>query len=218
MKSSRYGERRSDRKKRTTPCLRADRTLAFLKNGVLSSANPAVSPQNPEQARWFAEQVQPHEPALRGYLRGMLNPTDVDDLVQETYSRLLRAWEHGPIESSRGLLFTTARNVVRDLFRRRAVAQNFSIAEIDCSCVYDDAPGVAEIVSRRQEVDLLEAAIRSLPARCRAILILRKFENLSHREIANNLGISQHTVEAQLTKALHRCAEFFSQHGALPPK
>jgi RNA polymerase sigma factor (sigma-70 family) len=166
---------------------------------------------------WFAEQVQPHESALRAYLHGLVSPAEVDDLVQETYARLLRARDRGPIASPRGLLFATARNAARDLFRRRTVANTFPITENDLSCVFDEAPGVPEAVSRRQETDLLAAAIATLPPRCREILVLRKFENLSHREIAGRLGIAEHTVEAQLTKALHRCEAFFARHG-LPPK
>ncbi len=181
---------------------------------------PAVSVSNPpvvSVSQWFAEEVQPHEAALRAYLHGLVPPSEIDDIVQETYARLLRARERGPIESPRGLLFATARNAARDLFRRRAVARTFPIAEIDQSRVFDETPGVVETVSRRQEIDLLVAAIADLPPRCREILVLRKFENLSHREIAKKLGIAEHTVEAQLTKALHRCEEFFARHG-LPPK
>jgi RNA polymerase sigma-70 factor (ECF subfamily) len=162
---------------------------------------------------WFAEQVQPHEPALRGYLLGLVGPTEIDDLVQETYARILNARQRGPIRHPRGLLFATARNVARDLFRRRASANTFSIAEIDSSHVFDPAPAPPEVASRRQETEILEAAIASLPPRCREILLLRKFENLSHREIAQRLGIAEHTVEAQLTKALHRCEGFFARHG-----
>ena len=173
------------------------------------------SPQS-DTTRWFAAELAPHEAALRAYLHGIARPADIDDLVQETYARLLRARERGPIEHPRGLLFATARNAARDLLRRRATAQTFPIAEIDESRVFDDAPGIAEIVSRRQETDLLTAAIAELPPRCREILVLRKLENLSHREIARRLGIAEHTVEAQLTKALHRCEEFFARHG-LPP-
>ena len=172
-----------------------------------------VSLPHSDNARWFAEEVQPHESALRGYLHGFGAPSEVDDLVQETYARLLRARERGPIESPRGLLFATARNAARDLFRRRAVSNTFPITEIDGSCVFDDAAGVAETVSRRQEGALLEAAIAALPPRCREILVLRKYENLSHREIAQRMEIAEHTVEAQLTKALHRCEEFFARHG-----
>jgi RNA polymerase sigma factor (sigma-70 family) len=171
----------------------------------------------PDQTRWFVEYVQPHEAALRAYLLGRVAPCDVDDVVQESYARLLRARERGPIHSPRGLLFATARNIARDLFRRRAAANLSSITEIDGSRVFDDAPDVAETASRHQEEALLGAAIASLPPRCREILILRKFENLSHREIASRLGIAEHTVEAQLTNALHRCEKFFIRHGALPP-
>jgi len=177
----------------------------------------AMPPLTPELAAWFTREVQPHEPALRAYLRTQFGSlSDHDDVVQDTYVRLLRAKERGPIASARGLLFATARNAARDLIRRRAVAQTFPITESDASCVFDEAPGVAETVSRRQESDLLAAAIAELPPRCREILVLRKFENLSHREIAQRLGIAEHTVEAQLTKALHRCEDYFARHGLLP--
>ncbi len=172
-----------------------------------------MPPADPETAEWFTQQVLPHEPALRAYLHGLAAPADLDDLVQETYARLLRARARGPVSHPRGLLFATARNAARDLFRRRAAANTFPIAEIDGSRVFDPAPGVAETVCRRQETDLLAAAIAELPPRCREILVLRKFENLSHREIAARLGIAEHTVEAQLTKALRRCEEFFARHG-----
>jgi RNA polymerase sigma factor (sigma-70 family) len=137
-----------------------------------------VTPVPPtEQARWFAEQVQPHDAALRAYLTGLVAPSDVDDIVQDTYARLLRAQERGPIDSPRGLLFATARNVARDMFRRRATANTVPIAEIDSSRVFDDGPGVAEVVSRRQEEEFLMAAIDALPPRSREIFLLRKFEN-----------------------------------------
>lgn len=187
-----------------------------LSESGTSRLNTPVPLQDSETAIWFSSEVQPHEPALRAYLHGFVQLTDIDDLVQETYVRLLKVRERAPIASPRGLLFATARNAAYDFFRRRAAARTSSVAEIDCSRVFDEAPGVAETVSRRQEADLLDAAIRTLPTRCREILVLRKFQNLSHREIARKLGISEHTVEAQLTKALHRCEDFFAQHGALP--
>ena len=172
-----------------------------------------MPPADPETARWFTEQVHAHEGALRAYLAGLVTPSEVDDLVQETYARLLRARERGEIGHPRGLLFATARNVARDLFRRRRTANTIPIAEIGDPRVFDDEPNAAENASRRQETELLEAAIASLPPRCREILLLRKFENLSHREIAGRLGIAEHTVEAQLTKALHRCGQFLARHG-----
>lgn len=176
-----------------------------------------MPPQDSETARWFAEHVQPHEGTLRGYLRGIAAWADVDDLVQETYARLLRTREVREVRSPRAFLFTTARNAALDLFRRRATAKSDSLTEIDWSRVSDTAPAAPEVVSRRQEVELLRQAIAALPERCRAVLHLRRFENLSHREIAQRLGIAEHTVEVHLANALRRCEKFFARNG-LPPR
>lgn len=177
-----------------------------------------MPPQDSETAAWFAKEVQPHEGILRSYLLGLARPSDIDDLVQESYMRLLRLREQGRMRSSRGLLFTIARNASHDLFRRRGSAATIPITEKDGQRVLDDTPGPAEVVSRWQEIELLSAAIETLPERCRAVFILRQFENLSHHEIAARLGIAVHTVESQLTKALHRCEDFFASSGALPDR
>ncbi len=172
-----------------------------------------------EESRWFAEQVLPHEPALRAYLRVRFpSLEDQDDLLQDTYTRLLQALRRGPIGSPRGLLFATARNAALDVFRRRSTARTRPITENEHSHVFDETPHVAELMSREHEIVLLTAAIASLPPRCREVLVLKKFKNHSQREIARMLGISEHTVEVQLTKALHRCRDFFSEHGFADPK
>jgi RNA polymerase sigma factor (sigma-70 family) len=174
-------------------------------------------PKDSDIERWFNEEVRPHEGALRGYLRHFAPPSDVDDLVQETLIRTIKIRERRDVRSIRGFLFATARNAARDLFRHRTVAKTTAIAEIESITVLDESPDVRELASRRQEADLLQEAIRSLPSRCRTILILRKFEHLSHTEIADRLGIAVHTVEAQLTKALHRCEQYFRESGYLIP-
>lgn len=176
-----------------------------------------MPPQDLETSDWFEREVKPHESMLKGYLHRWAVVSDIDDLVQETYLRVIRARAEGRVQSTRGLLFATARNAALDLFRRRATAKTSSMTEIDCSRVLDEKRDTSEAISRQQEIDLLREAIQDLPDRCRAILLLRKFENLSHKEIAERLGIKVHTVEAQLTKALHRCESYFARKGALPP-
>ena len=106
-----------------------------------------MPPQDAEQARWFAEEVQPHESSLRAYLRNRFpGHPDIDDLVQETYARLLQARETHPVHSPRSFLFATARNAALDFFRRRQVVAIDGLAEIDLLPVLEDRPGVAETV------------------------------------------------------------------------
>lgn len=163
-----------------------------------------------EESRWFAEEVQPHEGSLRSWLRGLF-PTlpDMDDLVQESYLRLLRAKEAGRVHYAKAFLFTTARRIALDFFRRRQVVRIDGVADLAELSVLEDGPGVAEIVSRQQEHALLAEAVRALPDRCRQVLTLRLLYGLSHKEIAADLRISEHTVKAQLAKGMRRCAEFF---------
>lgn len=175
-----------------------------------------MPPQDSETAAWFAREVQPHEGMLRGYLMGLARPADIDDLVQESYLRVLRLREQGRMRSPRGLLFTVARNAAHDLFRRRGRRPTSPITENEFASVLDETPGAAEVVSRGQEIALLADAIEALPERCRAVFLLRQFENLSQRDIAQKLGIAEHTVESQLTKALRRCEDYFAACGALP--
>ncbi len=173
-----------------------------------------MSAPQPEQTRWFAEHVQPHEAALRAFLiKHFPALTDVDDLVQETFSRVLRAHAAGPVESPRGLLFAAARNLALDALRRRQIVTFEPMAENADSAVFMDVIDVAETVSKRQELELLTEAIQALPDRCRQVFTLRAVYGLSQREIAERLGISENTVEKQMGKGLRRCGEFFAQLG-----
>ncbi len=168
----------------------------------------------PSVARWFAEEVQPHESSLRSYLRQLFpSLPDVDDLVQESYARLIRAREAGRVAYARAFLFTTARNAALDFFRRRRVVRIDGIPDMQALPVADDRPGVAESLSRQQELALLAAAVRTLPERCRQVLTLRLMYAMSHKEIAAELRISEHTVKAQLAKGMRRCAGYLAERG-----
>jgi|SRR5579883_1944601 len=167
-----------------------------------------------EQSRWFAEQVQPHESALRSYLRGRFpSLPDIDDLVQESYARLIRAKQTGRIAYVKAFLFTTARNAALDLFRRRQVVTIDAIGDLTALPISVEGPDAGEAVSKQQELDLLADAVRALPERCRQVLTLRLLYGLSQKEIAAELKISEHTVKAQLAKGVRRCAAYFEERG-----
>ncbi len=167
-----------------------------------------------DHAQWFAVEVQPHEAALRAYLRGRFpGLADVDDLIQETYAHLIRAKVAGNIREVRPYLFVTARNAAIDLARHRQMAATDSLGNIEQLSVVEERPNAAETLSHDQEIEILHEAIRALPTRCREVLILRRFHCLSHQAIAQQLNISVNTVDAQLCLAVFRCRQFLLLRG-----
>src|SRR6266700_3904058 len=102
-----------------------------------------MPPQDPEQARWFAEHLRPHEPMLRAWLRGQFPACfDIDDVLQEAYVRVLRAHQTDGVDSPKAFLFATARNVVLMQLRHRQVERTDSLAEIPGQDIMDDGADI----------------------------------------------------------------------------
>lgn len=178
-----------------------------------------------EQTRWFFEHVQPHEPALRAYLskRFPMLP-DHDDLVQETYSRILRVENPDRLVHAKAYLFTTARNAAIDHFRRRRIQSLERIEDIEGLVelpLLERPPDVVESMERRQRREALTESLRALPERCREVMLLRYLDGCSGKEIAERLGLSLGTVKGHLLKGVRDCARFFEARGLVetaPPE
>ena len=140
--------------------------------------------------------------------------SDVDDLVQESFARMLQARETGPIRSARALLFTTARNLALDAVRRQRVVAFEPITDDPDSPVLADSTDVIATVSKQQELELLTKAIQSLPERSRQIFTLRTAYGLTQRQIAEKMGVSESTVEKLMAQGIRLCAEFFANGGS----
>lgn len=157
-----------------------------------------------EQVRWFAREVLPHEGDVRRWLarriRG-LPDCHVDEIVQEAYARL---WCAGAdrIMNPRAYFFVTARHVVGEVLRRSRVVSIETIADIDTLNIADGDVGPERRLSGREEVEHMQRVLEKLPPKCRQAFELRKFEELSHRDIAQRMQISESTVEKHLVKAL----------------
>ena len=85
------------------------------------------------------------------------------------------------------------------------------MADIDVLGVSDESEEVGQAISRSEELELLTEAIQSLPTRCRQIITLRKIYGMSQKDIANELGISVHTVDSQGTIGMRKLTEFFDR-------
>lgn len=60
----------------------------------------------------------------------------------------------------------------------------------------------SDLIAQKELQTAIKNAIEELPEKCRQIFLLSRNENLKYQEIADKLGISQKTVETQMSKAL----------------
>lgn len=155
------------------------------------------------RARWLADEVIPHEPALRSWLHGHAPATmEVDDIVQEAYAVLAGLGEVAHVLNPRAYLFTVARSVMLQQLRRARIVPIVAVAEVErLGILIDEITPEARAVTG-EELRRTGALIASLPDKCRQAFVLRRVEGLPQREIAKRMGISENTVEKHIGKAL----------------
>ena len=168
-----------------------------------------MPPEFSEQERWFSENLQPHEAMLRAWLQSRFpSECDIDDILQESYLRVLKAKERDEVHSPKAFLFATARNLAVDRVRRLNIFRAEALVENDVLSVLDESESISETISRNQELEILTEAIQALPDRCRRIFTLRKVYGMSQNDIAGKMGVSVHTVSAQLTIGVRKCTDY----------
>ena len=140
-----------------------------------------------------------------GYLR---QPDDALDVVQEAFVKAFQSapkWD-GSAEAGPWLARITV-NLSIDRWRRnRRRAQTFTpLTESDhAASLADDAPSPHRRVEGREAGERVAAALRGLPERQRAVVVLRHYQDMSLEEIAQALGMSLGTVKSSLHRALAR--------------
>jgi len=152
---------------------------------------------------WFVREVLPLEAVLTRFLqRNWRNEAEINDLRQETYARVYEAAQRERPVLVKPFLFQVARNLIIDRLRKQSVVSLESVADFDWLNVSDDRPSSEAHVAARQELRLLQSALDELPPRCRQVVVLRKVEGLSQKEVAARMGVTIETVENQVAKGM----------------
>jgi RNA polymerase sigma factor (sigma-70 family) len=171
-----------------------------------------------EIVAWVGSNVVPHEAELRARLRRMaVSEQEIGDIVQDAYLRIAQLDSVAHINSGRAYFFTTARMAYLQRIRRERIVRIDSMAEMESLNLVDEDPGPERRASGRQELARVRGLIAALPDRCREIFELRRIEGVPQREIASRLGIPEHTVEQQATRALKLILKALAgEAGAVP--
>ena len=160
-----------------------------------------------ELSAWFVDEVLPLEGVLERFLRRNWRDVDeISDLRQEVYARVFDSCANARPESAQAFVLTTARNLLIDRARRAQIVSIETYADMDALAPTLDELSPERYLAARSELKLLQIALNLLPARCREVVELRKIEGLSQREVASRMGITEDTVERQVSKGVRALA------------
>lgn len=131
---------------------------------------------------------------------------DAEDVVQETFLRLLRHVAEGrPLPNARGWLYTVAAHACRDAQRRSRRWLPWLAA--------GDARQSADRPDDAEGLEPIRLALRKLPARDRLLIALRA-DGLSYAEISAAAGVRLTSVGRLMARALERLSRELGGAGA----
>ena len=146
----------------------------------------------------FQAALDEHRDAVARFLVASVGPQEADDCLQETLIAALGAYPRlRPGSNVRAWMLTIARNKALDSHRART-RRPVPVGAPDSGDSAEDGDGPdAE----------LWAAVRALPPKQRAAVVLRYVNDLSHREIAAVLGCSEAAARRSLHEGLTKLRE-----------
>ena len=150
----------------------------------------------------FEDAVLPHLNAAYNLARWLTrNDQDAEDVVQEAY---LRAWKffssfHGG--ESRPWLLTIVRRTCYTWLQQNRSSQLTGISDETAERVEAADSNPEKLLLQQLDDRLIRKAIEALPVEFREALILREFEGLSYREIADVADVPLGTVMSRLARA-----------------
>ena len=144
--------------------------------------------------------------ALINFSRRIVSETETaENIVQDVF---LKLWENRknlkPGASIKSYLYTIARNESLKHQRHQTVVRGSKeeISELHAPVKTPD-----EHLSEIELTSQIQKAVESLPARCKIIFMMNRYDDLTYKEIAEVLELSVKTVETQMGRALKHLRE-----------
>lgn len=144
-----------------------------------------------------------------------------EDLTQEAFARLYaKRHDYQPAAKFSTYLWRVALNLCYDELRRLKRRPEMSLEAqnsdgedgftfLDRHAGVETGPDVA--LENQEQADLVRAALQRLPEHYRTVVVLRHYENLKFREIAEVLGIPEGTVKSRMAEGLQQLQEILTR-------
>lgn len=129
------------------------------------------------------------------------NEEEAEDIVHDLFATLWNKRETFELKTHlSGYLYTAVRNRIFKLLAHKDVESEYISSFHQAS---EQATNITDYLVRESQMTaMIEKEIAALPPKMREVFELSRKQNLSHKEISGQLGISEQTVSKQVTNAL----------------
>jgi RNA polymerase sigma factor (sigma-70 family) len=179
---------------------------------LVDAANRPAQAPSPVRVR-FEALAMPHLDAAYNLARWLSRDEhDARDIVQDAFLRAFVSFANLRGEDARPWLLAIVRNTCFTWLGRNRTGG--AASGPDEERADETQPGPEERAVQAQERRRVNAALRALPPDLREVLVLREFEDLSYREIAQVIDVPIGTVMSRLARARGRLAGEFARESA----
>jgi len=182
----------------------------------MANDEPPRTPTHPNSPEAFGALYELHYSQIFGYVyRRILHWETAQDITAEVFFKAYRSfwrfrWSAIPIGA---WFYRIATNEVNMYFRVGRFRRDVSLTELldekrfdapDAASTDIEKANAERALQQSQDFVLIQACLRSLPAKYQDVIALRYFEGKSIREIAEILGKREGTIKSLLSRGLER--------------
>lgn len=149
----------------------------------------------------------------RYFRRRVANHGEIEDMVQDVFTRMIARNSPEPIENLGGYIVKTASSVLADRARLGSSHGAGLHVAFDSELHGEEEPDPQRILTGREDLHAVTACLLSLPERTRTVFILRRLEGQRFREISRHLGISVSAVEKHMVRAIQHLSIEMEKRG-----
>jgi RNA polymerase sigma-70 factor (ECF subfamily) len=181
--------------------------------GCLSSDVSDVSAVSPDGEAAVRLVIERDYPAVWRFLRRLGVPeSEADDVAQRVFARVLAKGAEVQAGAERAYLMRAAFRAALEEQRSRKRTRS-RVGEVDLEAVPSMVPQPDEAIAQRQELELLDRALATLPTELRAVLMLFEIEGLTFTEIAVALQLPRGTVASRIRRGRDLFADAVRRDG-----
>lgn len=139
---------------------------------------------------------------LLAFATNQSNINIAEDIVQESFLRLLQRSDFATLENPRAYLFKIASNLSKNIYDYDQVRRRYQPDKtIEIDEIAADIPTVESTIAAQQQIEYFLFVINQLPEMVQHAFILNKLDGLSYPEVAATLDISEKSVQRYVLKA-----------------